>query len=362
MKFRLKALELHGYKSHTEAKFDFGDKMNCFTGRNGAGKTNVLDAIYLLCMTKSPTGLMDKQLVQHEAEFYRVDGRFERDGRNLRVVVKCPANGKKSIESDGQSVVRFSDHIGKLPVVMIAPDDVQLVTESGEMRRKFMDTTLSQVSQDYLNALISYNTTLKQRNALLKHAAETNHMDHGLLDIYDKQMEGPAYTIFAERRRFFDAFAPVFAQRYAEIANDRELVAVRYESVLEDQAWHEIMLQRREKDRLLQRTTQGIHRDDLLMLMDDQPVRSFGSQGQLKSYLLALRLAQYAYLSEVCQQQPILLLDDIFDKLDMHRVEALLQVIQSDAYGQIFITDTQKSRLEVVTAELGNDVRFFELG
>ncbi len=361
MKCTLLALDLSGYKSHTESHFVFAEKMNCFTGPNGSGKSNVLDAIYLLCMTKSPSGLTDRQLVNHDAEFYRVDGRFRCSGRFLRVTAKCPANGKKSMEADGQSMQKFAEHIGKLPVVFIAPDDVQLVTESGELRRKFMDTTLSQVSQEYLQALVVYNNALKQRNALLKQAAETNYLDNSLLETYNKQMEAPAYTIFAERRRFFEAFAPIFAQRYAEIAGGREQVAVRYESILEDQAWHEVLLQRREKDRLLQRTTQGIHRDDLVMFLDDQPVRAYGSQGQLKSYLLALRLAQYAYLSEICGQQPLLLLDDIFDKLDMHRVEALLKVIQSDAYGQIFITDTQKSRLEVVTASLGNEVSFFEL-
>jgi DNA replication and repair protein RecF len=357
----LKSLIITGFKSHQKQEFSFSTKLNCFTGRNGAGKTNVLEAIYYLCMTKSHSGLGDKLLVHHDMDFFRLESYFEKEQKAMKVVAKFPVNHKKVIELDGQTVTRMADHIGRLPVVMIAPDDVQLVTEGGEERRRFMDSTIAQVSKDYLYALVQYNTTLKQRNALLKQAADTGHLDHGLLDIYDHQLSAPAYTIHEHRKRFFEDFAPVFARKYEQIAQGSETVAVRYESALDEQPLHEILLQRRERDRVLQRTTQGVHRDDLVMLMDDQPIRSFGSQGQLKSYLLSLRLAQYACLRESCGVYPILLLDDIFDKLDMHRVTALISVIQADDYGQIFITDTQRERMEAVTGDLGAHQAFFDL-
>jgi DNA replication and repair protein RecF len=357
----LQLLKINGFKSHTEAVFSFADKFNCFVGMNGVGKTNVLESVYYLCMTKSQSGLHDKQLMHHDMDYFRLDAQFKKHDKAVRVVAKYPVNNKKALEVNGNTVSRMADHIGQLPVVMIAPDDVQLVTEGGEMRRKFMDTTLSQISQEYLLAVMQYNATLKQRNALLKQAADSGHLDHGLLSIYDRQLIGPSEVIHRTRRAFFDDFAPIFARKYREISNAREEVAIRYESALDDQPIQEILLQRRERDRVLQRTTQGIHRDDLVMLMDNQPVRAFGSQGQLKSFLLSIRLAQYACLQDAVGISPILLLDDIFDKLDMERVSSLIRLLQTNDYGQIFITDTQRARMEAVTSELGDSVRFFEL-
>jgi DNA replication and repair protein RecF len=357
----LQTLKINGFKSHTEAEYSFADKFNCFVGMNGVGKTNVLESVYYLCMTKSQSGLTDKQLLNHDMEYFRLDAHFQKEEKRIRVVTKFPVNNKKALEVNGSTVSRMADHIGQLPVVMIAPDDVQLVTEGGEMRRKFMDTTLSQISKEYLHAVMQYNATLKQRNALLKQAADSGRMDHDLLGIYDRQLIAPSEVIHSTRKAFFEDFAPIFARKYREISNGREDVAIRYESALDDQPIHEILAQRRERDRILQRTTQGIHRDDLVMLMDNQPVRAFGSQGQLKSFLLSIRLAQYACLQDAMGIAPILLLDDIFDKLDMHRVASLIQLLQTSEYGQIFITDTQRERMEAVTTELGEAVRFFGL-
>jgi DNA replication and repair protein RecF len=358
----LKNLKLVGFKSHLDSSYAFAQKFNCFVGMNGAGKTNILDAIYFLCMTKSHSGLSDKQLVNHDAPFFRLDATFQKEGKNMRVVAKMPQNGKKTIECEEKTITRLADHIGRIPVVMIAPDDVYLVTEGGEMRRRFMDTTLSQTSQAYMTALMQYNNTLKQRNALLKQANDTGHLDHQLLDIYDRQLIGPAELVYSERKAFFDTFSPIFARKYQEIAGGREEVAIRYESIMDDAPLHETLLQRRERDRVLQRTTQGIHRDELVMLMDNQPVRDFGSQGQLKSYLLAMRLAQFSALHQACGTYPILLLDDIFDKLDMHRVAALITLLRTDSYGQIFFTDTQRARIEAVTIHLSDEVEIWEVG
>jgi DNA replication and repair protein RecF len=360
--FHLNTLTLTGFKSHKKAQFTCSEKLNCFVGLNGVGKTNLLDAIYYLCMTKSQAGLSDKLLVNLDMDFFRLEGTFLNDLKKKQVVVKFPVQLKKVMEVNGVPMARLSDHIGQLPVVMIAPDDVELVTESGEMRRKFMDTSLSQVSAEYLQALMVYNHALKQRNALLKIAAETGRLDTNLLDTYDRQMIPSGHTIFEHRKAFFDDFAPVFAKKYAAISKNKEQVTVRYDSVLFDHSMEATLKDRREKDRILQRTTQGVHRDDLVMSMGDQSVRTFGSQGQLKSFLLALRLAQYACLREAKQTKPLLLLDDIFDKLDTERVSALIHLLNSDDYGQIFITDTQKTRIETVTKGIQSGVKIWEIG
>ena len=280
---------------------------------------------------------------------------------SIKIVAKYQAGQRKEIERNGNVYDRLVDYIGQFPVVMIAPDDVSLVQEGSEERRRFLDATLSQISPDYLQNLLIYNALLKQRNALLKIFADQKRFDPILLESLDRQMPTPAQAIFEERKRFATVFQPLFLEYYAIISGSREVVEVHYDSDLEKGDFAELMQQALEKDRFLQRSTVGPHRDDLSLFMDGQAVKKFASQGQLKSFLLALRLAQYEVLRREKNIPPILLLDDIFDKLDTQRVRQLVALLIGRDFGQIFITDTQRERIESVIASFGGEYKIFEL-
>lgn len=325
------------------------------------GKTNVLDAVHFLCLCKSHTGLNDKHLMRHDASFFRLDGQFETLEGSTRIVVKYPLGQRKEIERDGVAFTRLTEYIGQFPVVMIAPDDVALVQEGSEDRRRFLDATLSQISPGYLQNLLTYNALLKQRNALLKRFAEEKTFDAALLESMERQMPVPAQVLFEQRRQFTAAFQPLFRELYAAISAGRETVDVRYEADMEEYDLATLFQNNLEKDRLLQRTTTGPHRDDWTLFMDEQPVKKFASQGQLKSFLLALRLAQYEVLRAEKGFAPILLLDDIFDKLDEQRVRQLVGLLIGRDFGQIFITDTQRGRMEAIVASFTGDYKIFEI-
>jgi DNA replication and repair protein RecF len=338
---------------------DFSPVLNCLVGLNGVGKTNVLDAIHFLCLCKSHTGLNDRNLIRHGESFFRLEGRFEVDKSGVKIVAKYQAGQRKEMERNEVPYERLADFIGQFPVVMIAPDDVSLVQEGSEDRRRFLDTTLSQISPDYLHHLLTYNAIIKQRNALLKLFAEHRRYDASLLESLDQQLPTPAKILFEHRKQFVERFAPLFAEYYAEISGSREQVAVQYESDLEGHNFAILLEEVREKDRVLQRTTVGPHKDDLRLLMDGQLVKKFASQGQLKSFLLALRLAQYDVLRQEKDTAPILLLDDIFDKLDAQRVRQLVGLLIRRAFGQTFITDTQLERMQTVIASYSSDYTMF---
>ncbi|MBC7774396.1 MAG: DNA replication/repair protein RecF [Phycisphaerae bacterium] len=357
----LSHLKLTHFKSYAAQTFDFSPRLNCLTGLNGVGKTNVLDAVHFLCLCKSHAGLNDRHLVQHGESFFRLEGQFEQETGAVKIVAKFQTGHRKEIERNGNAYERLLDYIGQFPVVMIAPDDVSLVQDGSEDRRRFLDSTLSQISPDYLQNLLIYNALLKQRNALLKHFAEQKRFDPILLESLDRQMPAPAKAIFDQRSKFAEAFQPLFLEYYAIISNSRESVGVRYESDLEKGNFADLMQQSLEKDRLLQRSTVGPHRDDLALFMDGQAVKKFASQGQLKSFLLALRLAQYEVLRREKNVSPILLLDDIFDKLDTQRVRQLVELLISRDFGQIFITDTQRERIETVIASFLGEYKIFEV-
>lgn len=336
-------------------------RLNCFTGLNGMGKTNILDAIYFLCLCKSNSGLPDKNLVRHGEGFFRIEGIFLKEEKKEKIAAKFATGKPKIIERNGVEYSKLADYIGDFPAVMIAPDDVALVQEGSEDRRRFIDATLSQLSQTYLQQLMVYNALLKQRNALLKYFGEQRRFDPALLEAIDQQMTTPAELIYRERSKFATAFAPVFAECYADISGGREVVEVVYESDLSRAPLPELLEAALEKDRILQRSTAGPHRDDLALLMDALPVKKFASQGQLKSFLLALRLAQYEILRREKSLSPLLLLDDIFDKLDEQRVRQLVSLLLRRNFGQIFITDTQRSRIEAVVASFTGEYRVFEV-
>jgi DNA replication and repair protein RecF len=357
----LSQLKLANFKSYEAQQFEFSPRLNCLTGMNGVGKTNVLDAVHFLCICKSHAGLNDRHLVRHGELFFRLEGKFDLDKNPLKIVAKYQLGQRKEIERNGLAFERLADFIGQFPVVMIAPDDVSLVRDGSEERRRFLDTTLSQISAEYLQSLLVYNALLKQRNALLKLFAEQRRFDAPLLESLDRQMPTPAKVIFEYRKKFVGALQPMFLEYYAAISDSRETVKVAYESDLDSRDFTEMLREVLEKDRVLQRSTAGPHRDDLALSMDGQAVKKFASQGQLKSFLLALRLAQYEVLRREKGQAPILLLDDIFDKLDHRRVHQLVALLIGRDFGQTFITDTSRERIEAVIASFSGDYKIFEI-
>lgn len=352
----IQSLKLTNFKNYASQSFEFAPRLNCITGPNGRGKTNALDAVYYLCLCKSHSGLSDRHLVRHGESFFRIEGLFEKDGTNSKVVAKFQLPTRKEMETNGVLYDRLSAHIGLFPAVMVAPGDISLVQDGSEERRRFLDTTLSQINPDYLRQLMVYTALLKNRNALLKKFAEERRFDSALLETIDMQMNLPAQRIFEQRAAFIAEFEPFFQKAYAAISGSKELPGIVYGSDLSERPLAEWMEANQEKDRVLQRTAAGVHRDDLTLLLDQYAAKKFGSQGQLKSFLLSLRLAQAAYMALQQSAEPILLLDDIFDKLDAGRVENLIYFLLHETSGQVFITDAQKTRLEPMLGE----VRSFE--
>jgi len=357
----LQRIKLTNFKNYAQQSLALSPRLNCFTGLNGMGKTNVLDAVHFLCLCKSHSGLPDRNLVRHGESFLRLEGWFEQAGEQARVVGKFAVGQRKEVERNGTPYPRLTDYIGQFPVVMIAPDDVSLVQDGSEERRRFLDTTLSQISPGYLHNLVVYNHLIRQRNALLKTFAEERRFDPTLLEGIDRQLPAPAQALFARRRAFVEDFRPLLQTAYATLSGGHETVEANYQSDLAGGDFAGILPAVLEKDRLLQRSTRGPHRDDLVLFMDGHPVKKFASQGQLKSFLLALRLAQYEVLRNEKGVAPLLLLDDIFDKLDEHRVRHLIGLLLGRDFGQIFITDTQRGRIEAIVASFTGEYQIFEV-
>lgn len=356
----LRSLKLTEFKNYAQRALELSPQLNCFVGLNGTGKTNLLDAVHVLCLTRNHRSLPDKHLVRHGAAFYRVEGVFEHDGEQDKVVVKF--NGqRKEIERNGTAYSRLTDYIGRFPVVMIAPDDIALVQDGSEERRRFLDATLSQIYPEYLQNLVLYNGLLKQRNALLKAFAEQRRFDPALLEALDQQMPAPAAVLAQKRRVFVEAFVPVFQDIYTAISEGREQVAVTLEPGSDPDDLAAVLIANRDRDRALERTSAGPHRDDLALSLHGHPAKKYASQGQLKSFLLALRLAQYEVLRREKDISPLLLLDDIFDKLDEQRVRQLVGLLHHRNFGQIFITDTQRSRVETVVTAFDGQYRIWEV-
>ena len=345
------------FKNYEQQRIDCSPLLNCFVGRNGMGKTNLLDAAYYLCMSKSYFNMPDSLIVRHGADFFRLEGHFRREERLERIVAKVQPRRKKELERNGTAYQRLSEHVGLLPVVMMAPDDTGLATEGNEERRRFLDNTLSQLDNHYLQQLIVYNKLLEQRNALLKRFAESGRYDAALLETYSMQMLGPGSYIHQARQQFMGRFQPLLQEQYAVISGQAEQIDCIYESKLNAAPLEALLEQCREKDRILQRSTAGIHRDGLEFTIGGYPLKRFASQGQLKSFVLALKLAQYRCLMAEINIPPILLLDDIFDKLDLDRVRRLLGLLLEGDFGQVFITDTDENRLGAIVERFGQDFR-----
>jgi len=340
----------------------FSDKINCFVGNNGAGKTNLLDAIYYLSFTKSYFNSVDQLNICHGEAFFAIHGSFQRkDG--LPDLVSCiqKAGIKKQFRINQKDYDRISDHIGQFPCVMVSPYDRDLINEGSDIRRKFIDAVISQFDKSYLDSLIHYNRLLEQRNSLLKQFAERRHVDRELLALLDEQMMPPATNICEKRRSFLEGFAPIFGHYFGFISGGAEEVSIVYESQLLADSYLHLVEEAFLKDQSLRYSTTGIHKDDFLFNLGGYPVKRFGSQGQQKSFAVALKLAQFDFTRDLIGMKPILLFDDIFDKLDPGRVQQIIQLVDNDSFGQVFITDTEPERIRRTFEKVAINHRVFEI-
>lgn len=357
----LKSLSLVNYKNFDAASFQFDSKINCLVGHNGVGKTNVLDSIYHLSFGKSYFNPITSQNINHDADFFVIDGILEKNEREEHIIVSARINQKKIIKRNNKPYEKFSEHIGFIPAVIISPGDRDLILEGSDTRRKFIDGVISQSDQHYLNSLIKYTKIISQRNALLKFFAANNKFDRDTLEIYNSQLNELGTILFNKRKEFLTDFIPIFNKRYSEITNEKEQVSLEYKSQLDDQPLSRLLEENLQKDMALQYTSVGVHKDDLSFEIAGHPIKKFGSQGQQKSFLIALKLAQFDFIKSISKANPLLLLDDIFDKLDEQRVAQIVALVSRDELGQIFISDTHGDRTEKVVQQSGQSYKIFQL-
>ena len=341
---RLKKITLLDFKNIAREELSLCEGVNCLVGDNGAGKTNVVDAVYYLSMCKSALQMTDGQSIRHGADFFLIEGHYCSDaGRSEQVVCSCMRKGGKVLKRNGKEYDRLADHVGLIPTVIVSPADSALISDAADERRRYLNAFISQLDKAYLQTLIRYNSVLAERNRLLKMQP-----DETMLAIYDRQLVEHGTFIHERRRAFAERLQPLVAEYYKALSDDREQVTLHYKSELNDRPFAEILHEARQKDLVNQFTTSGIHRDDLVLRIADYPLRKYGSQGQQKSFLIALKLAQYAIVASEKQEKPLLLLDDLFDKLDASRVERLIRLVTGDSFGQILITDCNPTRLRAI--------------
>ena len=357
----LKKLSLFNYKNFSEANFDFDEKINCFVGKNGIGKTNVLDAIYHLAIGKSYFNPLAVQNIKHNEEFFVIDGEFDKETRTEQIVCSLKKGNKKILKRNGKVYDKFSDHVGFIPIVIISPADNDLIIDGSETRRKFIDSVISQLDNNYLTQLIQYQKIISQRNALLKYFALNQVFEPETLYIYNEQLNAFGQNIFEKRKNFLEDFVPIFNKHHQNITNSEETVQIKYESQLFNNNLKTLLEDNTNKDRILQYTSVGIHKDDLLFEIDNYPIKKFGSQGQQKSFLIALKLAQFEFVKKQSGENPILLFDDIFDKLDEFRVQKIVSMVDNDNFGQIFISDTHLARTENIIKSTHQSYKIFNL-
>ena len=357
----LHQLSILHYKNIEQADLTLSAKMNCFIGQNGEGKTNLLDAIYFLSLCKSSTGAADTTCIRHDADFAVLQGHYEHDdGTPEEIYLGMKRGVKKQLKRNKKPYKRLAEHIGLIPLVMVSPMDSLLISGGSEERRRFMDVVISQTDRRYLDALMSYNKALQQRNALLK--MEEPAPDPDLLALWEEEMARYGQQVYEARARYVDAFTPIFQQIYAHVSQDKEQVALRYVSHAQRGPLLDIIQRDRAKDLVMGYSLHGIHKDDLEMTLGGFPIKREGSQGQNKTYLIALKLAQFDFLRRTgSKTTPLLLLDDIFDKLDASRVEQIVRLVSGDSFGQIFITDTNRDHLDRILAQMGGDYRLFHV-
>ena len=354
-------LSLINFKSHSEVSFDFSPQINCFVGNNGVGKTNILDALHYLSVGKSFLGNSDLNNIKSEQDFFTIESEIQNEEMEDIIKILHPRELKKVIKKNDKAYDRLADHIGYLPSVMISPYDSNLISDSGESRRKFLDAMISQTDSVYLFDLIQYQKTIQQRNALLKNFAKNRYFDKDSLEIYDDPISNFGTRIFEKRKEFVEKLNPIVQHYYDIISGGKEKVSVVYESHLSDNTFRELLSNSIDKDRVLTYTSKGIHKDDLIFAMNGNSIKKIGSQGQQKSFLVSLKLAQINRIKELTGKSPILLLDDIFDKLDDTRVSQLIELVNKENFGQIFITDTHKERTENVVKRIHEESKIFEV-
>ncbi|ATA76002.1 DNA replication/repair protein RecF [Capnocytophaga sp. H2931] len=357
----LKKIAVVNYRNISTKNLLFESGINCFVGNNGVGKTNLLDAIYHLGVGKSYFNPSASQNIRHGEEFYMIEGLFERENREEQIVCSIKKGQKKIIKCNGKNYDRITEHIGKYPMVIISPADTDLIVDGSEVRRRFLDNVISQSDTAYLDTLIRYNRVLLQRNTILKQFAVNQYVDLLTLGIYDQQLAELGQHIYQKRTQFMEAFLPVFQYQYEYLSEGKEQVSLSYESALHTTSLSELLKQNLEKDRILQYTSQGIHKDDLLFEIDGFSMKKYGSQGQQKSFLIALKLSQFEVIKQQLRVTPIFLLDDIFDKLDDKRVEKLVSLVTQQHFGQLFITDTHYDRTESVVKKRGVPYQIFKI-
>lgn len=348
---KLNSVSILNYKNIREANLTFSPKVNCLIGNNGMGKTNILDAIYYLSFCKSSSGQTDSSVITHGADMMMLQGHYTRHGAEEQVSIGMQRGKRKSVRRGGKEYKRLSMHIGLLPLVMVSPADWDLIRGSGEERRRLMDMIISQGDKEYLAAVIAYAKAVEQRNALIR----KEFRDPLLYDAVERQMADTASLIHAARQRWIEAFEPIFMRYYSAIAGDGESVRMTYRSHLNDAPMLEHLAATRERDLAIGYTTRGVHRDDIELLLGEHSMRKTGSQGQCKTYTIALRLAQFDFLKAHTGITPLLLLDDIFDKLDASRVESIIEVVSDERFGQIFITDTNRTHLDEIVRRVSGD-------
>lgn len=357
----LKRISVLNYKNFSEATFEFDDKINCFVGKNGIGKTNILDAIYHLANGKSYFNPLAVQNIKHGEEFFVIDGEFEINSRMEQIVCSLKKGQKKTLKRNNKPYEKFSDHIGFIPLVIISPADRDLIVEGSETRRKFIDSVISQLDNSYLQKLIQYQKVIIQRNALLKYFALNHVFEKDTLSIYNEQLISFGQTIFEKRKTFLTDFTPIFNKYHQEITNSAETVQLVYQSDLFEKDTFTLLEQNLNKDRALQYTSVGVHKDDLSFEIDHYPIKKFGSQGQQKSFLIALKLAQFDFVKKRSGEKPILLFDDIFDKLDEFRVSKIIEMVNNEEFGQLFISDTHPERTENIVKTTHQSYKIFTL-
>ena len=345
---RLKALEITNYKNLLNASYTFDTPIHCFVGNNGKGKTNTLDAIYHLAIGRSYFSAVNAHTIRHQTDFMRIEGHFERDDCIERVECQLKRDASKIFIRNGKKYKKLSEHIGLLPTVMISPSDVDLINEGSQTRRSFIDRLIGQADKTYLYQLIQYQKILQQRNAILKQMGRYGQGSSETLEIYNEQLVSLGTPIHQIRLEYLSAFEPLFKKRYNSISGIKENVSVSYQSQLTEKDFSKLIQNAAAQDRMAQFSTVGIHKDDLVFQIDDYPIKKFGSQGQKKSLLIALKLAQFDMLKQTTSVTPLLLLDDIFDKLDEERVSKIISLVHESSFGQLFITDTHPERTEAV--------------
>ena len=354
---RLNTLSLVNFKNYDQADFCFCPKINCLAGNNGTGKTNVLDAIYYLSMTKSCLNSADSQNIRYDTDFFVIHGEYDRKGEPETIYCGMKRGQKKIFRRNRKDYERLSEHVGLLPVVMVSPADGQLITGGSEERRKLMNEVISQYDHNYLLHIMQYNRALEQRNALLKTFAENHRFDAEVLEAWNEQLIICGNKVYEYRTKYCQELIPVFQQYYGEISGGNEKVELVYRSQLQEKDFATLLCEATEKDRLLQFTTTGLHKDDLLLQMDGYPIKKSGSQGQQKTFLVALKFANFEFIRRHGNITPILLLDDIFDKFDAQRVGRIVRLVAGEQFGQIFITDTGREHIEGILQQTDCEYR-----